>query len=142
MKKYIIEFCKRGLLIGGFGPIIAGIIYLILSYTIKDFTLSGLEVFVAIISTYLLAFISAGASIFNQIENWPPLKSLLIHMATLYVAYVTCYLVNTWIPFDYKIVLIFTGIFIAGYLVIYLIVYLTIMAVQKKLNKNLKKVIK
>ena len=82
------EFLKRGLLFGGFGPIIAGIVYLILSFTIKDFSLSGLEVFIVIISTYVLAFVQAGASIFNQIEDWPIAKSLLCHLSLIYGAYI------------------------------------------------------
>lgn len=142
MKKYGNEFIKRGLTFGGFGPIIGGVVYLIISYTVEDFSFSGLQVFGMILSTYLLGFIVAGASVFNQIENWSPLKSLLVHMSVLYVAYVSCYLVNTWIPLDYVVVLIFTAVFIVTYLIIYLVVYLTINAVQKKLNKNLKTIIK
>lgn len=138
MNKYIKEFLKRGLLFGGFGPIIAGIVYLILSITLKDFSLSGLEVFIAIISTYILAFVQAGASVFNQIEEWPIAKSLLCHLSLIYVAYILCYLVNTWIPFDWVIILIFTAIFLLTYFVIWITVYLCVKNQVKKLNENLK----
>lgn len=126
------------MLFGGFGPIIAGIVYLILSYTINDFSLGGAEMFAAIISTYLLAFIHAGASVFNQIEDWPIAKSLLCHLSTLYFAYVICYLINSWIPFEWIVLLIFTAIFIVTYLVIWLIVFVSIKAASKNLNKKLK----
>ena len=122
---------------GGFGPIITGIVYLILSYTLKDLSLSGVEVFIAIVSTYVLAFVHAGASIFNQIEEWPIMKSLLVNLVTLYVAYTSCYLINSWIPFDWTIILIFTAIFVAVYLAIWLVVYLSVKATTKRFNKKL-----
>ena len=70
-----------------------------------------------IITTYLLAFIHAGASIFNQIEDWPIMKSLLCHFLTLYFAYILCYLINSWIDFNFIAILIFTAVFIAIYFV-------------------------
>ena len=76
MNIYTKEFFHRGLMFGGFGPIILGIIYFILSLTIPNFALRGAEVLIAIVSIYLLAFIHAGASVFNQIEKWPLAKSL------------------------------------------------------------------
>ena len=69
MKVYIKAFLHRGLIFSGFGPIIASIVYLCLSLSIPDFMLTGTEMFVAILSTYLLAFIHAGSSVFHQIES-------------------------------------------------------------------------
>lgn len=137
MNKYFKEFMHRGMMFSGFGPVMAGIIYLILSFSISDFSLNGVDVFIAIISTYLLAFVHAGASVFNQMYHWPLLKSVLCHFLMLYVAYVLCYLVNTWIPFDFNFILIFTAIFVAVYLVIWLIVYITIKLTSKRLNTKL-----
>lgn len=131
------KFLFRGMLFGGFGPIIAGIVYLILSYTIKDFSLGGADIFTAIISTYLLAFIHAGASVFNQIEDWTIAKSLLCHLSILYFAYVICYLINSWIPFEWIVLLIFTAIFVVTYFVIWIVVFLSVKAASKKLNKKL-----
>jgi peptidoglycan biosynthesis protein MviN/MurJ (putative lipid II flippase) len=122
---------------GGFGPIILGIIYLILSLTLEDFSLGGPEVFVAIVSTYLLAFVQAGASVFNQIEHWPLAKSLAVHLGTLYLAYVGCYLINFWIPFDWVVILIFTLIFMLTYFVVWFSVYFAIKAASKHFNKKL-----
>jgi len=137
MKKYIKEFLLRGMMFGGFGPIILGIVYLVLSYTIDDFSLNGIEVFTAIISVYLLAFIHAGASIFNQIEGWGIAKSLLYHLSTLYIAYSLCYIINSWIPFEWIVLLIFTLIFLAVYFVVWFIVYFCVKTTSKKFNKSL-----
>lgn len=137
MNVYAKRFFHRGLLFGGFGPIIIAIVYLILHFTLPELTLSGKDVFVAILSAYVLAFVQAGASVFNQIEEWPLPKSLLCHFATLYVAYSGCYLVNTWIPFEPMVLLIFTAIFAVTYLVIWLTVYFIVKATSKRLNKQL-----
>ena len=138
MNKYVKEFLQRGMAFGGFGPIVMGIIYFILSVTLDDFSLGGGEVFVATVSTYLLAFVHAGASVFNQIEEWPIAKSLLAHFATLYLAYLLCYLVNLWIPFEWAVVGIFTVIFVVGYFAVWAIVLISIKATEKRLNKKLK----
>lgn len=137
MNKYVKEFLHRGMMFSGFGPVIAGIVYLCLCFSIEDFSLSGKEVFLAIISTYLMAFILAGASVFNQIEHWSLAKSTLCHFIAYYMSYIICYLVNSWIPFDLNFLLIFTGIFVVAYFVIWLSVYLSIRATSKKLNKAL-----
>ena len=138
MNIYLKRFLQRGISFGGFGPIIAGIVFLVLSKTIDGFSLGGGEVFLAILSTYVLAFIQAGASVFNQIEEWPLPKSLLCHFITIYIAYVLCYLVNSWIPFDINVVLIFTAIFAVTYCVIWLTVYFSVKATSKKLNSKIK----
>lgn len=131
------DFFLRGLLFGGFGPVIAGIVYLILHFTLKDLALTGLQVFTVIVSTYLLAFIHAGASVFNQIESWPIAKSTLCHFGLLYVAYVLCYVINSWIPFEPMVLGIFTAIFAVGYAVIWLAVYVSIRVTVKQLNRSL-----
>ena len=137
MNKYVKEFFHRGLMFSGFGPIILGIVYFVLSKTINNFTLSGGEVLSGIISTYLLAFVQAGATVFNQIENWGISKSLLCHLLTLYVAYSLCYVANTWIPFEPKVLLIFTVIFMAFYFIVWGIVYSIVKTTSKNLNAKL-----
>ena len=132
------DFFFRGLLFGGFGPIIAGIVFLVLHFTLKDLTLTGLQVFTAIVSTYLLAFVHAGASVFNQIESWPLAKSTLCHFGVLYIAYVLCYVINSWIPFEPLVLGIFTAIFAVGYAVIWLVVYVSIRVTVKRLNRSLR----
>ena len=132
------DFFFRGLMFGGFGPVIAGIVYLILHLTLKDLTLTGLQVFTVIVSTYLLAFVHAGASVFNQIESWPLAKSTLCHFGLLYIAYVLCYVINSWIPFEPMVLGIFTAIFAVGYAVIWLAVYVSIRVTVKRLNRSLR----
>lgn len=137
MNEYLKIFLKRGLIFGGFGPIIMGFVYGFLERSLSGFSLSGNEVLLSIISTYLLAFLQAGASVFNMIEDWPLAKSLLCHFATLYFAYTSCYLVNSWIPFMPKVLLIFTTVFVVSYFAIWLIVYLCVKQSAKKLNSRL-----
>ena len=137
MNTYVKSFFHRGLIFGGFGPIVTGIVFLILSMTLNGVYLSGTELFWAILSTYILAFLQAGASVFNQIENWSLMKSLLCHFSTLFVAYTSCYLLNSWIPFDYRVILIFIGIFVAVYFTVWSIVYFSIKATSRKLNMKL-----
>ena len=138
MNKYIKEFLHRGLMFGGFGPIIFGIIVFIVSKTTGNFILEAGEVFIGIVSIYLLAFVHAGASVFNQIEHWSIGKSLLCHLSTLYVAYSLCYVINTWIPFEPKMLLLFTAIFMIIYFVVWGVVYFTIKATSKNFNAKLK----
>ena len=101
--------------------------------------MSGKEVLLGIVSTYILAFIQAGVSVFNQIEHWPLAKSLLCHMGSIYLAYVFCYLINSWIPFEPLVILIFTIIFVVTYLIIWFIVFMCIRAKSKKFNESLSK---
>ena len=137
MNKYVKNFLQRGLAFGGFGPIVAGIVYVCIQNAIPKFSLTGGEVCLAIISTYLLAFLQAGASVFNQIEEWGIAKSMLCHFLTIYVAYALCYIVNSWIPFEPMVLLVFTAIFVAIYLVIWVSVYAGIKATSKQLNAKL-----
>ena len=136
-RNYFAEFVKRGAAFAGFGPVIAGIVFLVLDLTLDGFSLGGGECLVAIVSTYLLAFLQAGASVFNQIEEWPIAKSLLCHFATVYLAYATCYLVNSWIPFEPMVLVIFTAVFAVTYAVIWLTVYLCVRAASRRLNEGL-----
>lgn len=137
MNKYLKEFLHRGLMFGGFGPIILGIVYAVLEGTIENFSLSGFQILVAIVSVYLLAFVQAGASVFNQIESFSVPKSLLCHLSLLYVAYVSCYLINNWIPFDINFLLIFTAIFLCIYFVVWTTVFVSLKIASKKLNARL-----
>ena len=138
MNKYVKEFLHRGLMFSGFGPIIFGIIVFIVSKTTDNLVLNAGEVLVGIVSTYLLAFVHAGFSVFNQIEHWGIGKSLLCHLSTLYVAYSICYVINTWIPFEPKMLLLFTAIFMVIYFVVWGIVYVSVKATSKNFNAKLK----
>ena len=138
MNQYVKSFLHRGLIFGGFGPVITGIIYAVLDRCIPHVTISGTDLFIIMISTYLLAFVHAGASIFNQIEHWPIAKSLLCHFGCLYVAYLLCYVMNRWIAFDPMVVLIFSAVFVAVYFAVWLTVYVIIKIAEKRLNAKIK----
>lgn len=137
MNRYLKEFLHRGLLFGGFGPIVLGTIYAVISETAEDFTLSGMQILAGIVSTYLLAFIQAGATVLNQIEHWPVMKGLLCHFSLLYAAYCICYILNSWIPFEIAVIGIFTAIFVIIYFTVWIIVYFLVKGTSKKLNAKL-----
>ncbi len=137
MNKILKTFLHRGLIFGGFGPIILGIIYAVLESSIDDFSLNGFQILVAIVSIYILAFLQAGASVFNQIDEWSVPKSMLCHFSVLYIAYTACYLINNWIPFNANVLIIFTIIFVSVYLAVWIIVFISIKLVSRKLNKKI-----
>lgn len=137
MNVYVKRFLHRGMMFGGFGPIIAAIIYFCISKSIPSFTIDGTEMLLTVVSTYVMAFLVAGASVFNQIEHWSFARSLFCHFSLYYIAYVTCYLVNAWIPFSWDALLIFTGVFVGGYALVWGIVYLCVRHTGKKLNEKL-----
>ena len=137
MNRYIKEFFHRGLMFSGFGPITFGIIYAVQSGTAEAFTLDGPQLLAAIFSTYLIAFVQAGATVFNQIEHWPVMKGLLCHFSLLYITYSVSYILNSWIPFDIKVIGIFTAIFVAVYISIWVIVYFVTKGTSRKLNAKL-----
>ena len=116
---------------------VVGIVYLVLSLSIDGFSLSGGQVCLAIFSSYALAFIQAGASVFNQIEDWPIAKSLAIHFSLLFVCYSLCYVVNSWIPFEPMVLVIFSAAFIITYFIIWGIVYLAVKNTAKSLNEGI-----
>ena len=137
-KRFLRSFLLRGMMFGGFGPIVLGIICLCISASGTEAPIGGgLEVCLGIVSTYLLAFVQAGATVFNQIEEWSLPRSLLCHFSTVYAAYVLCYLVNSWIPFDWRVLLIFTAVFVVGYLIIWLSVFFSVRAFERRCNERL-----
>ena len=138
MNKYVKKFIFRGLIFAGFGPVIAAIIYLFLYIFKVETNLSGLDIFSAIISTYLMAFIHAGTSVFYKVEKWSKLKALLFSLITIYVVYLAGYFINNWLPFDYRFILIFTGLFIVSYLIVWFIVYFITKRNTNLLNERLK----
>ena len=139
MNKYVKSFLHRGLIFGGFGPIILGIVFFIIERSGGELGLNGGDILLAITSIYLLTFIQAGASVFNQIEHWSIAKSLFFHFSTLFSAYSLCYLVNSWIPFEPIALLIFLLSFAAIYFIVWFTVYLCVKAHTKRLNDSLAK---
>lgn len=137
MNKYVKEFLHRGLVFGGFGPIVVSIILLIINAAGEAVTLTAKDYFTSTVSIYLLAFVHAGASVFNQIEHWSLPKSVFFHFSSLYIVYSLCYIINSWIPFEPKVLLIFTAVFVAGYIAVWLTVMVILKITTKEMNSRL-----
>ena len=138
MNKYVKEFLRRGLMFSGFGPIVFGIIVLCISYFDSVAVHSARNIFMGIVTTYTIAFVQAGVTVFNQIEHWSVPKSLLCHFGLLYVVYSLSYIANSWIPFKAEVLAVFTIIFVAVFFTIWGIVYLCVRNTSKKINKKLR----
>ena len=137
MNKILKTFLHRGLIFGGFGPIILGIIFLFIDLSGTNLDLSGGDILLAIISTYLIAFVQAGASVFNQIDEWPITKSLLCHFSSVFAVYSLAYIINAWIPFEPLVLIIFCLVFTLIYFSVWITVYLCVKAHTKRLNSKL-----
>jgi len=134
MKKFFIEFLKRGLIASSGGPIVMSIIYFILWKTGVVTSISADKVVLGILTSTLLAFIVAGVSAIYQIDKLPTFPAALIHGIVLYATYITIYLINGWLKSQILPIIVFTGFFIVGYALIWLIVYLSTRASTRKLN--------
>jgi len=139
MKKFVIEFLKRGLAAASGGPIILAIIYFALGKAGVVSSVPTDEVALGIATSALLAFIVAGISAVYQVDKLPIFFAALIHGATLYATYLSIYLINGWLIAQIIPFLVFTGIFIAGYAVIWIIIYVSIKKSTKELNLKLNK---
>lgn len=138
MKKIVLEFVRRGLMACGFGPIVLAILYLILKQQAVIEILTVNEVCVGIFSLSVLAFIAGGMNVVYQIERLPLMVAILIHGVVLYITYLGTYLINDWLEMGATPILVFTGIFILGYLAIWAIIYSVIKKRTEKLNRILK----
>lgn len=138
MKKFTLEFLHRGLIACGIGPIILAIVYLILKQTAAVEMLSVNQVCIGIFSITILAFIAGGMNAIYQIERLPFMVAILIHGGVLYVSYLGTYLLNDWIDFGVIPIVVFSAIFVVGYIVIWAIIYSIIKNNTAKLNKKLK----
>ena len=139
MKKFWKEFFLRGLLCASGGPVVLAIIYGILGATGVAESFAPREVCVGIMTITLLAFTAAGMTAIYQMEQLPLPTMILLHGGALYIAYTLTYLFNGWLQQQLIPILVFTGIFIAGYAVIWLIIYLIIKAKTEKVNRMLPK---
>ena len=138
MKKFILEFLRRGFVAAGIGPIVLAIVYLILQQTAAVETLSVNQVCIGIFSITALAFIAGGMNAIYQIERLPLMVAILIHGGILYISYLVTYLLNDWLDFGVMPIVLFTAIFVVGYIVIWAIIYSIIKRNTAKLNKMLK----
>ena len=138
MKKFVLEFLRRGVIASGIGPIVLAIVYLILKQSAAIDTLTVNQVCVGIFSLSALAFIAGGMNAIYQVERLPLMTAILIHGGVLYIGYLGTYLLNDWLDFGVMPVIVFTAIFVVGYIVIWAIIYSIIKRNTAKLNKMLK----
>ena len=139
MKQFWKEFFLRGAVCAAGGPVVLAIIYGILGATGTVEQLPAGEVCLATLSITLLAFIAAGMTAIYQTEQLPLPIAILTHGGVLYLAYIVTYLINGWLQKGLIPVLVFSGIFIAGYVLIWLIIYCISKANTEKVNKILSK---
>ena len=139
MKKFVLEFMRRGLFAVGIGPIVLSIVYLILRQTANIEILTVNQICIGIFSLSALAFIAGGMNAIYQIERLPLMAAILIHGSVLYLGYLGTYLINDWLDFGVIPIIVFTAIFVVGYIVIWAIIYSIIRRNTTKLNEMLKR---
>ena len=133
MKKYVKQFCIRGLMWAWVGPVIMAIVWMALHGAGVITSLTVNQVVLGIFTMTVMAFIAAGISIVYQIETLPKAFAGLIQAAVLYIDYLGFYLINGWIPVNK--IWIFTLIFVGCFTVIWFIIYITVKLKVDKMNK-------
>ena len=137
IKQYMKEFLRRGLIACGFGPLVLAVLYRILQQQCDLQILTVQEVCLGIFSLSALAFLAGGMNMIYQIERLPLMAAILIHGSVLYVSYLATYLVNGWLEWGTAPILVFTGIFVLGYLTIWAVIYSINKRNTEKLNQIL-----
>ena len=138
MKRHMKEFILRGITACGFGPMVLATLYLILQKQGIVQILTVNEVCLGIFSLWILAFIAGGMNFIYRIEKLPLMVAILIHGTVLYISYLATYLINNWLEGGMMPILVFTGIFIFGYLVIWAVIYSVIKKNTNAINKKLR----
>lgn len=138
MRKTALEFVRRGLVAGGFGPVILAVLYIIIERSGEIVSLTASQVCIGIFSLYALAFIAGGMNVVYQIERLPLMAAISIHGGVLYIGYLITYLVNGWLELGKTPIMVFTAIFIAGYLAIWAVIYHITRRNTRRLNEMLK----
>ena len=138
MKRNVLEFIRRGMMACGLGPIILAVLYLILHHRGYLDTLTVEQVSMGIFSISALAFVAGGMNAIYQIERLPLMAAISIHGGILYVSYLITYLLNDWLKWGVLPVLVFSCIFVIGYLVIWGAIYVIIKRNTASLNEKLR----
>lgn len=138
MKQYVQEFFRRGMIACGFGPIILAMLYLILQHQGVVELLTVKEVCLGIFSLSWLAFMAGGMNVIYQIERLPLMIAIFVHGVGLYICYLATYLLNDWLVWGTTPILVFSGIFVVGYLLVWVFIYVMTRQNAEKLNQILK----
>lgn len=139
MKKTVLEFFRRGLIACGFGPMFLAVFYLVLQHQAGVEALTVHQVCLGIFSLSALAFIAGSMNVIYQIERLSLMVAILIHGSILYISYLVTYLLNGWLAWGTTPILVFSGIFVFGYLAIWAIIYSVTKKRTSKLNELLEK---
>ena len=137
MKKFVSEFIRRGLIAVGVGPVVFAVVYLILQQYAAIEVLTVNEICIGIFSLSALAFVAGGMNAIYQIERLPLMAAILIHGSVLYVGYLGTYLLNDWLDLGVIPIVVFTGIFVVGYVVIWAVIYSIVKKSTKRINQVL-----
>ena len=138
MKKVVCDFLRRGVAACGLGPLVLAVFYLVLQHKGAADTLTVNEVCLGIFSISALAFVAGGMNAIYQIERMPLMPAILIHGGVLYISYLATYLINGWLDWGMMPILVFTGIFVLGYLIIWAIIYAVMKKRTDRINEMLK----
>ena len=137
MKKRVLEFFRRGFSACGIGPLILAVIYLILQHQGAVETLTVDQVCIGIFSLSALAFVAGGMNVIYQVERLPLMAAILIHGSVLYVSYLATYLINGWLEQGMMPILVFTVIFVLGFLAIWAVICSIVKRNTDKVNEML-----
>ena len=138
MNKIFSEFCRRGLAAGSLGPLVLAVLYPILQRQGVLEVLTVQQVSTGILSLWALAFVAGGMNVVYRIERLPLMGAILLHGGVLYVSYLATYLVNSWLEWGPLPLLVFTGIFVLGYLAIWAVIYSVTRRRTARLNQMLR----
>ena len=138
MKRYVKDFIRRGLTSCGLGPVVLAVLYLILHRQGVIDTLTVHQVCLGIFSLTALAFVAGGMNVVYHIERLPLMPAILLHGLVLYVGYLVTYLINDWLDVGTTSVLVFTLIFLLGYLAIWVAIYSIIRRNTARINRILR----
>ena len=137
MKRFLKEFCKRGLIAFGFGPVIAAIVYLCIAWSGVEDTLTLAEAGKQILLVSVMAFLASGVSAVYQTERLPLPFAIFIHATVLYIDYLGVYLINGWLKNAIIPITVFSAIFVVGFALVWLIVYIVTKKSAINLNSKL-----
>ncbi len=136
--KYYKEFILRGLIAMGFGSIVLSVVYTILGFCDVVEKLPVFSVSLGYLTITALAFLCGGMTVVYHIEELAISKAITFHGVALYIAYAAVYLVNGWLKDGLVPFLVFTGIFVVGYIIVWIIIYLIMKRNTEKINNGIK----
>ncbi|MBR4875217.1 MAG: DUF3021 domain-containing protein [Clostridia bacterium] len=138
MRKHVLDFIRKGLTACGFGPPVLAVLYLILQKQGVVELLTVHEVCMGIFSLTALAFVAGGMNVVYRIERLPLMWAILLHGGVLYGCYLATYLVNGWLEWGSTPIMVFSIIFVFGYLAIWAVIYTITKRNTQRLNAMLR----